>query len=43
MNKSKPFSISKWKVLEAWQRVKANRGSAGIDKVSIDAFELNLG
>ncbi|MFC0181036.1 reverse transcriptase domain-containing protein, partial [Thorsellia kenyensis] len=42
MNRTKPFSISKWKVQEAWQRVKGNGGSAGIDKMSIDAFELDL-
>ena len=35
----KPFDISKWVVWEAYQRVKANKGSAGVDEVSIAEFE----
>jgi RNA-directed DNA polymerase len=35
----KPFDISKWVVWEAYQRVKANRGAAGVDDVSIAEFE----
>jgi RNA-directed DNA polymerase len=38
----KPFVISKWLVWEAWRRVKANRGAAGVDEESIQAFEENL-
>ena len=38
----KPFAISKRLVWEAWRRVKANRGGAGVDEESILAFELNL-
>ena len=38
----KPFAISKRLVWEAWRRVKANRGAAGVDKESIQAFEANL-
>jgi RNA-directed DNA polymerase len=38
----KPFFISKHVVLEAWERVKANRGAAGIDEESIKDFERNL-
>ena len=38
----KPFVISKWLVWEAWRRVKANRGAAGVDEESILAFEANL-
>ncbi len=38
----KPFFISKQVVLEAWERVKANRGAAGIDEESIKDFEGNL-
>jgi RNA-directed DNA polymerase len=38
----KPFFISKHVVLEAWERVKANRGAAGIDEESIQDFERNL-
>ena len=35
----KPFDISKWVVWEAYQRVKANKGAAGVDDVSIAEFE----
>jgi RNA-directed DNA polymerase len=35
----KPFDISKWVVWEAYQRVKANKGAAGVDEVSIAEFE----
>ena len=38
----KPFAISKRLVWEAWRRVKANRGAAGVDEESIQAFEANL-
>ncbi|HEY6371147.1 MAG TPA: group II intron reverse transcriptase/maturase [Candidatus Sulfotelmatobacter sp.] len=39
---SKPFLISKHSVLEAWKRVKANQGAAGIDEESIQDFERKL-
>lgn len=39
---TKPFNIPKQAVWQAYQRVKANRGSAGIDKQSLDEFDLNL-
>jgi len=42
MNKAKPYEISKHKVLEAFQRVKANKGAAGIDGESLEKFEANL-
>ena len=35
----KPFSISKRVVWEAFQRVKANKGAAGVDEQSIEEFE----
>ena len=35
----KPFTISKWVVWEAFQRVKANKGAAGVDDQSIAEFE----
>ncbi|MFB7739024.1 group II intron reverse transcriptase/maturase [Streptomyces sp. NPDC056112] len=38
----KPFDISKWGVQEAWERVRANQGSAGVDGVSIGEFEKDL-
>ena len=42
MNKTKSYEISKHVVLEAFQRVKANKGAAGIDDESLEAFEANL-
>jgi hypothetical protein len=39
----KPFLISKRTLYSAWKEVKANRGSAGIDKVSINEYEQTLG
>ena len=42
MDKTKPYEISKQKVLEAFRRVKANKGAAGIDDESLEAFETNL-
>jgi group II intron reverse transcriptase/maturase len=42
MSKAKPFAISKWKVVEAYKRVKANKGAAGVDGESLSAFEENL-
>jgi RNA-directed DNA polymerase len=42
MNKTKPYNISKKAVYEAFLRVKANKGSAGIDEESIAEFEMNL-
>ena len=42
MKKTKPYAIAKNIVYEAFLRVKANRGSAGIDNESIEEFESNL-
>ncbi len=42
MNKSKSYQISKQVVWEAYLKVKANRGAAGIDKESMEMFEENL-
>ena len=38
----KPFSISKRDVFEAYKKVKANHGAAGVDGQSIQAFEEDL-
>jgi RNA-directed DNA polymerase len=38
----KPFVISKRLVWEAWRRVRANQGAAGVDEESIAEFEANL-
>ena len=42
MTETKPFSISKQLVWEAYRRVKANKGSAGVDGQSIAEFEVEL-
>src|SRR5579864_8690992 len=42
MNKAKPFCISKKEVWKAYERVKANKGAAGVDEQSIEDFERNL-
>ena len=42
MEQTKPFNISKQAVWEAYKKVKANHGSAGVDGQSIEDFELNL-
>ncbi|MCG8553895.1 MAG: hypothetical protein MJD61_01185 [Proteobacteria bacterium] len=39
MSKAKPFDISKKVVWEAYQRVKANQGAAGVDSESLQEFE----
>jgi len=39
---SKSFEISKQVVFEAYRRVKANKGAAGVDGVSIEQFEQDL-
>ena len=40
--KPKSFEISKWAVWEAYRRVKANKGGAGVDEQSIAEFEQDL-
>jgi RNA-directed DNA polymerase len=42
MEKVKSFVIDKRLVAEAWKRIKANRGSAGADNVSLEDFEAKL-
>lgn len=42
MTETKPFSISKQVVWEAYGRVKANDGSAGVDGQTIKDFEVGL-
>jgi RNA-directed DNA polymerase len=39
---AKPFVISKWVVWEAYEKVRANQGAAGVDGESIAAFEVDL-
>src|ERR1700735_5239865 len=42
MAEVKPYAISKQVVWEAYKRVKANKGAAGVDGQSIEAFETDL-
>jgi group II intron reverse transcriptase/maturase len=42
VGQTKPFSIDKWRFVEAFRLVKANAGSAGLDQQSVADFELNL-
>src|ERR1700694_2149307 len=42
MSEAKPFCISKREVWEAFKRVKANHGAAGVDEQSIADFERDL-
>ena len=42
MSEPKPFVISKMVVWEAYEKVRANQGAAGVDGESIAEFEENL-
>jgi RNA-directed DNA polymerase len=42
MTSTKPYSIAKRTVWDAYQKVKANRGAAGIDDETIEMYEQNL-
>lgn len=42
MQEAKPFQISKLQVWEAFKKVKANRGAAGVDGQSLAEFEEDL-
>ena len=42
MERAKPFPISKLQVWEAYKRVKANQGAAGVDGQTIAGFEEDL-
>ena len=42
MDKAKPFNISKHLVWDAYRKVKANRGAAGVDGQTIAQFEEDL-
>jgi len=42
MNQAKPFPITKRQVWEAYKRVKANQGGAGVDGQTLKEFEAGL-
>ena len=42
MDRAKPFDIPKREVWEAYKRVKANQGAAGVDGQTIADFEVDL-
>ena len=42
MTQGKSYEISKWVVWEAYKRVKANQGAAGVDRQSLEDFEKDL-
>jgi RNA-directed DNA polymerase len=42
VDEAKPFNIPKREIWEAFKRVKANQGAAGVDGQSIAEFEANL-
>ena len=42
LNEAKPFQISKKQIWDAFKRVRANRGAAGVDGQSIADFEEDL-
>ncbi len=42
VDKAKPFDIPKREVWEAFKKVKANQGAAGVDGQSVADFEANL-
>jgi RNA-directed DNA polymerase len=42
MSEARPYSISKWEVWKAYEKVKANKGAAGVDEQSIKDFERKL-
>jgi len=42
LKQTKPYSIPKRLIVEAYKRVKANKGSAGVDAQTIEKFDQNL-
>ena len=40
--KVKPYVISSHLIIVAWEKVRSNRGCAGIDGIGIEKFESNL-
>lgn len=42
MLETKPFTISKQLVAKAYKLVKANAGSSGVDRQTLEDFDMNL-
>ena len=42
MAETKPFNISKRAVMTAYEKVKANKGTYGVDEQSIEDFDKDL-
>lgn len=42
LKQTKPYNIPKRLIYQAYKRVKANKGSAGVDGQTLDVFEQNL-
>ena len=42
MSEAKPYRISKQEVWKAYEKVKANKGAAGVDEQSIEDFDKKL-
>ncbi len=43
MTQAKPFPVTKRQVWEAYKRVKANKGGAGVDGQTLEEFEQEVG
>ena len=43
MTQAKPFPVTKRQVWEAYKRVKANKGGAGVDGQTLEEFEQDVG
>jgi RNA-directed DNA polymerase len=42
MKNTKSFNIPKRQIWEAWKKIKANKGTCGVDSVSIQEFEADI-
>ncbi len=42
VHRAKPFVISKQEIWQAYKKVKANRGAAGVDRQTMEEFERDL-
>lgn len=38
----KPFDVPKWLVMEAWEKVRSNKGAPGVDGAAVEDFEKDL-